>query len=147
MEAVRLNFRIHGDDFVHAGEASSGMKKALARLGVDPVVVKRAAVAMYEAEINAVIHAGGGEASIEIYPGYVRIQVTDRGPGIADVDQAMQAGWSTASDSAREMGFGAGMGLPNIRRNVDEMSIDTELGRGTTVTLVLRYGSAAGTGM
>lgn len=114
-------------------------KKALTRLGLPPQIIKRAAIAMYEAEINAVIHAGGGTAEAEIFPDHIRICVIDSGPGIPDVEQAMQEGWSTAPDTAREMGFGAGMGLPNIKKNADEMKIDTEIGRGTTLTIIIRF--------
>ena len=114
-------------------------KKALTRLGVSPQVVKRAAIAMYEAEINVVIHANGGTAEAEIFPDHIRICVLDNGPGIPDVDLAMQDGWSTAPDTAREMGFGAGMGLPNIKKNADEMSIDTRIGEGTKITIIIRF--------
>mgnify|MGYP001403151853 CR=1 FL=1 len=115
------------------------MKKSLVRLGVNPDLIKRASIAMYEAEINAVIHGHGGYAEVSVYPEYVKIDVVDHGPGIPDIKQAMVAGWSTAPDEAREMGFGAGMGLPNIERNCDEMNIDTEVGKGTTVTMIVRF--------
>lgn len=94
---------------------------------------------MYEAEINAVIHAGGGKAEVEIFPDHVQIRVVDHGPGIPDVRLAMQEGWSTAPDIAREMGFGAGMGLPNIKKHSDEMSIETAVGQGTTVSITIRF--------
>lgn len=94
---------------------------------------------MYEAELNAVIHAGGGSAAVEIYPDHVLIRIRDQGPGIPDVGLAMQEGWSTAPDIAREMGFGAGMGLPNIKKNSDEMKIETEIGQGTTLTIIIRF--------
>lgn len=139
MENVCLEFQIRGGDFINAGEASSGMKKALTRLGVDPVSVKRAAIAMYEAEINAVIHAGGGVARVQIYSDHIIIIITDKGPGIPDVGLAMQEGWSTAPDSAREMGFGAGMGLPNIKKHSDRMNIETEIGKGTTITIEIDF--------
>ena len=115
------------------------MKKALARLGVQAAVVKRAAIAMYEAELNAVIHAGGGTADVSIYPDCIQISVKDEGPGIADVDLAMQEGWSTAPDLAREMGFGAGMGLPNIKKQADEFTIETKPGAGTTVRIIINF--------
>ncbi len=115
------------------------MKKALSRLGIDAASARRAAIAMYEAEINTVIHAGGGVADVEIHPGEVRIRVSDRGPGIPDVGLAMREGWSTASDMAREMGFGAGMGLPNIRKHADSMEIATVVGEGTTLDLLVRF--------
>lgn len=94
---------------------------------------------MYEAEINAVIHAGGGTAEVEIYPDHVLIRIIDHGPGIPDVNLAMQEGWSTAPDIAREMGFGAGMGLPNIKKNSDDMKIETVIGQGTTLTVMIRF--------
>ncbi len=94
---------------------------------------------MYEAELNAVIHAGGGVAEVEIYPDHVLIRISDQGPGIPDVGLAMQEGWSTAPDIAREMGFGAGMGLPNIKKNADDMKIETEIGKGTTLTVIIRF--------
>lgn len=111
----------------------------MTRLGVSPSVIKRAAIAMYEAELNAVIHAGGGLAEVEIYPDHVLIRITDKGPGIPDVSLAMQEGWSTAPDVAREMGFGAGMGLPNIKKNADDMTIETTIGSGTTLTVFINF--------
>ncbi len=115
------------------------MKKTLSRLGVKPDCVKRAAIAMYEAEINAVIHGQGGKAVVHIFPEHVKIEIIDYGPGIPDVDKAMMAGYSTAPDTAREMGFGAGMGLPNIKRHSDEMEIDTKIGEGTKVTIIVHF--------
>lgn len=134
-----MEFVIRGSDFINAGEASSGTKKALTRLGINPKSIKRAAIAMYEAELNAVIHAGGGRAVVEIYSDHINVSIIDNGPGIPDVDLAMQAGWSTAPDIAREMGFGAGMGLPNIKKNTDEMNIDTKIGHGTTLTMKVTF--------
>lgn len=139
MQTVKLSFPIRGSDFVNAGEASSNTKRALSRLGLNPSVVKCAAIAMYEAELNAMIHADGGQAEVEIFPDHVLIQIIDKGPGIPDVDLAMQAGWSTAPDIAREMGFGAGMGLPNIKKHADELSIETVVGQGTTVTIKINF--------
>ncbi len=115
------------------------MKKTLVRLGVKAEAVKRAAIAMYEAEINAVIHAHGGKAVMSIYPDSIMIEIIDQGPGIPDVEKAMQAGFSTAPDTAREMGFGAGMGLPNIKRHADKMTIDTQVGNGTKVTIWINF--------
>ena len=115
------------------------MKKTLARLGVNPLSIKRAAIAMYEAEINAVIHGHGGVAIVYVYPDSVKIEIIDQGPGIPDVDKAMMAGYSTAPDSARAMGFGAGMGLPNIKKHVDKLDIETTLGKGTKVTMYINY--------
>jgi len=115
------------------------MKKALSRLGVNPESVRRAAIAMYEAEINAVIHGHGGVAIVSIFPDSVKIEIVDHGPGIPDVEQAMQEGYSTAPDSAREMGFGAGMGLSNIKKHSDSMKIDTKVGEGTKVTMYIKF--------
>ncbi len=140
---MTLTFSVPGGDFNQAGRASGEVKKVLARLGVDPGIIKRAAVAMYEAEINMVIHAGGGTAVAEISPERVVLTLEDSGPGILDLDLAMQEGYSTAPEWIRELGFGAGMGLPNMRRNSDELSIDSEPGRGTRVTIVLALSGAA----
>lgn len=132
-----MSFDILPNDMISAGEASSSMKKMLNQLGVNPQTVKKAAIAMYEAEINAVIHGGGGSAHIAIDRGKIQIIIKDEGPGIADIELAMQEGYSTASDLIREMGFGAGMGLPNMKRYADELKIDSELGKGTSVTITV----------
>lgn len=137
-EALTFRYTIDGDDFTRAGEASSSVKNKLKQLGLDSDVIRKVAIAMYEGEINMVIHADGGQAEVEIDPGQIRICMTDTGPGIPDVQQAMQEGFSTAGQTARELGFGAGMGLPNIKRYSDEMHIDTQLGKGTTVTVLIK---------
>ncbi|RCX08171.1 anti-sigma regulatory factor (Ser/Thr protein kinase) [Anaerobacterium chartisolvens] len=134
---ITLHYIIPGDDFSVAGEASSSVKKTLTHLGILPGIIKKAAIAMYEAEINVVIHAGGGEADISIDAEKVTIQLKDQGPGIPDLEMAMREGYSTASDSVREMGFGAGMGLPNMKRYADSLDIDTTVGKGTTVTIIV----------
>ena len=134
---VKLHYDISPDDFSLAGEASSSVRKKLVQLGVDPVLVKKTAIAMYEAEINAVIHANGGVANIEIDSEKIVVKIKDTGPGIPDLELAMQEGWSTATDSIREMGFGAGMGLPNMKRYADKLEIETEVGKGTTVSIVI----------
>lgn len=134
-ETIRLQYIISGDDFTRAGEASSDVKKKLKAMGVDPVAVRKVAIAMYEGEINMVIHAHGGELNVDISSQEIVMVLKDQGPGIADVDQAMQAGFSTAPDNVRALGFGAGMGLPNMKKYSDEMKIDTEVGVGTTVTM------------
>ena len=139
MDCVTLKYDIKGKDFINAGAASSEMKKALSRVGADSRAVKRAAIAMYEAEINTVIHAHEGIAEVNIYNDHVEIIITDKGPGIPDIDLAMKEGWSTAPDLAREMGFGAGMGLPNIKRNSDYMNIETQVGIGTKITIGINY--------
>lgn len=130
-------YTIPANDFIVAGEASSSVRKLLNQMGVSPSIVKRASVAMYEAEINAVIHGHGGTAHVEIDRDKVVIQIRDEGPGIPDLDLAMQEGWSTAPDSIREMGFGAGMGLPNIKKHADGFHVDTEPGRGTVVHILV----------
>ena len=135
--AVKLHYDIDAEDFTTAGEASSGVKKTLTRLGAEPDVIKRVAIAMYEAEINAVIHGGGGAADVEITPEKVTVVISDQGPGIPDLDKAMTPGWSTATNLVREMGFGAGMGLPNMKRYTDEMYVESEVGVGTKVTLIV----------
>ncbi len=134
---IRQNYIIPADDFSLAGEASSSVKKMLNQLGVPPQTVKKASIAMYEAEINAVIHAGGGTAEVEIDKEKVLIIISDKGPGIPDVELAMKEGYSTAPDSVREMGFGAGMGLPNIKRYADKLDIKTEVGKGTSVEITV----------
>lgn len=130
-------FVIPANDFAAAGEASSNMKRMLAQLGVEPLIVKKTAISMYEAEMNAVIHAGGGKAFVEIDSEKILIKIKDRGPGIPDVDKAMEEGYSTAPDEIREQGFGAGMGLPNIKRYSDKLDIKTEVGKGTIVEITI----------
>ena len=136
-QSLILHYDIDAVDFSAAREASSGVKRTLNKIGVNPAVVKRVAIAMYEAEINAIIHAGGGEADIEITPEKVIVKISDHGPGIPDIAQAMTAGWSTAPENVRELGFGAGMGLPNMQRYTDDMRIESKVGEGTVVTLIV----------
>jgi len=134
-----LHYEIPADDLAHAGEASSRVKKKLVQLGIDPVKIKKAAVSMYEAEINAVIHGGGGSADVTIDSEKIIIRITDSGPGIEDLELAMQEGYTTASDDIREMGFGAGMGLPNMKWYADELDIQTTKNKGTVVTIVVYF--------
>ncbi len=136
---IKLRYDIPSNDLTYAGEASSNVKKMLVQLGIDPVRVKKAAIAMYEAEINAVIHGNGGIADVEISSGRIIVRISDQGPGIPDLELAMQEGWSTATDEVREMGFGAGMGLPNMKRYADRLDIDTEVGKGTRVTITVDF--------
>jgi anti-sigma regulatory factor (Ser/Thr protein kinase) len=136
---MKLHYEIPANDLTYAGEASSNVKKKLVQLGIDPVLVKKAAISMYEAEINAVIHGNGGFADIEISSERIVVTITDHGPGIPDIELAMQEGWSTASDEVREMGFGAGMGLPNIKRYTDKLDIDTQIGKGTKITITVEF--------
>lgn len=138
MSDLKLNYEVDGGDLVQAGEASSKMKMTLKKLGLPPEVIRRASICMYEGEINMVIHADGGQAEVEVDANQIVIRMTDTGPGIPDVEQAMQEGYSTAGQTARELGFGAGMGLPNMKRYSDEMTIDTEVGKGTTVTVKIK---------
>jgi serine/threonine-protein kinase RsbT len=135
---VKLKFEVGDEDFSLAGRASSELKRVLARLGIVPDLVRRASIAMYEAEINMAIHAGGGVVEAEIESGRVVMTATDSGPGIPDISLAMTEGWSTAPDRFRELGFGAGMGLPNIRRNCDEFEIESEIGAGTRIRMVIK---------
>ena len=138
METIKLVYPVEGGDLIEAGEASSKMKLTLKKLGLPQDVIRRASICMYEGEINMVSHAGGGQAEVEVDADQITIRMEDTGPGIPDVAQAMQEGFSTAGQTARELGFGAGMGLPNIKRYSDEMSIETELGKGTTVTVRIK---------
>ena len=134
-EVIRQHYVVDGTDFTRAGEASGKIKKTLKDIGFPPQAVRNTAIAVYEAEINLVIHAGGGEIDVEISPEYVKVVLTDHGPGIENIELAMQEGYSTAPDRIRALGFGAGMGLPNIKKYSDEMDIQTELGVGTVMTL------------
>ena len=138
METIRLVYPVEGGDLIEAGEASSKMKLTLKKLGLPQDVIRRASICMYEGEINMVIHADGGQAEVEEDANQIVIRMTDTGPGIPDVEQAMQEGYSTAGQTARELGFGAGMGLPNMKKNADVLKIDTTVGVGTTVTAVVR---------
>lgn len=133
--SYKLHFDIDGDDFSVAGEASSNIKKVLSKLGVSPQVVRKVAVATYEGEINMVIHADGGTIDVEITPECIKILLKDKGPGIASIEQAMQEGYSTASDEVRQLGFGAGMGLPNMQKYTDYMNVVSEVGVGTTIEM------------
>ena len=133
-----LHFEVPGDDFTRAGEASAAVKRTLKQLGFPSDAIRRVAIAMYEGEINMVIHAGGGEADIDILPDKVTVVLTDHGPGIPDVEKAMQEGWSTAPDNIRSLGFGAGMGLPNMKKYTDQMAIETVIGAGTTMPLTVQ---------
>ena len=127
MSALHLHYEVSGEDFTRAGEASSAVKKRLKALGYNSDAIRRVAIAMYEAEIN-----------VDIYPDRVEILLADKGPGIPDVEKAMQEGYSTAPDNVRSLGFGAGMGLPNIKKYTDDMKIETEIGVGTNLYLIVR---------
>ncbi len=130
-----FRFDVQGNDFTSAGQASVQVKKNLRQLGLDSETIRRVSIAMYEGEINMVIHAGGGVAEVVVTEEYIEIILDDKGPGIKDIDQAMQAGYSTATETIRSLGFGAGMGLPNMKKNTDSMEITSTLGVGTRIVM------------
>lgn len=134
---LTFHFDVDGDDFTLAGEKSSILKRRLKQLGLPPEFIRRVSIAMYEAEINMVIHADGGTIDAELTSDGIHIVFADKGPGIPDIDKAMQEGYSTASNEVRELGFGAGMGLPNIKKNSDSMNISTKIGEGTSIDLTI----------
>ena len=138
---LTYRYDIDGENFTSAGEASVKVKKALRQLGFGQDVIRRVSIAMYEGEINMVIHANGGFAEVSVYPDRIVIVLDDKGPGIPDVSLAMQAGYSTAPEQIRSLGFGAGMGLPNMKANTDEMTIETEIGVGTKITMTVKVGT------
>ncbi len=135
MEALKLHYDVSGNDFTCAGEASGKIKKALKEIGFSAALTRNVAIAVYEAEINMVIHGGGGVIDVEITPECIYIVLADQGPGIPDINLAMKEGYSTAPENVRQLGFGAGMGLPNIKKYTDEMVIESEVGVGTTIKL------------
>jgi CBS domain-containing protein/anti-sigma regulatory factor (Ser/Thr protein kinase) len=136
---LMLHYNVAAHDFDNAGEASSKIKRALNRLGFPPQILRRVAIASYEAEMNIIIHAHtGGEIALEIWPERIILRAVDTGPGISDVERAMQPGFSTALESVRELGFGAGMGLPNIKRCADEMRLESPAGGGTFLQIIIR---------
>ena len=134
-ETLKFHYDVDGTDFTSAGQASASVKKNLRQLGLSPDVIRQVSIAMYEGEINMVIHAGGGEADVSVFEDKIVIILTDHGPGIKDVSLAMQEGYSTASDNIRSLGFGAGMGLPNMKRYTDYMDIKSTVGVGTDITM------------
>ena len=136
-DSVNFHFDIDGDSFTSAGEASVMIKKLLRQMEYPPEIIRRVSVAMYEGEINMVIHADGGTADVNVYCDRIEIILKDSGPGISDIDLAMQEGYSTAPDNIRSLGFGAGMGLPNMKKYTDSIEIETEVGVGTTVRMVV----------
>ncbi len=138
-DCVRLEYVVDGQNFVSAGSATESVKSCLKTMGVDPKDVRRVAISMYEGEINMVIHANGGKAVAEIYVDKCVITLTDTGKGIKDIELAMQPGYSTATEEVRALGFGAGMGLPNMKKYADECIIESEVGKGTKVTLVTNF--------
>lgn len=136
-DTIKLSYTVPPSDFTRAGEASSDVKSKLKKMGIPPEAVRKVAIAMYEGEINMVIHAEGGEITVEISEDKITILLADNGPGIADIDLAMQEGYSTAPDNIRSLGFGAGMGLPNMKKYSDDMKIETDIGVGTRVYMTV----------
>jgi len=139
-----FRYELEGGNFSKAGYASSEIKKTLKQLSVDPKIIKRIVVALYEAEVNVVAHAWKGEVLAEVEANQITLILKDEGPGIPDIPLAMQEGYSTASQAVREMGFGAGMGLPNMKKNVDELNIESHVGIGTNVRMVTRFSNEGG---
>jgi serine/threonine-protein kinase RsbT len=138
-QAIALAFPLEGSNFDIAGEASSKIKRVLQQIGIPADVIRRIAISSYEAEMNVIIHARQGSIRVWIYSDRTEVVVEDEGPGIADIKQAMEEGFSTAPDHIRELGFGAGMGLPNMAKCADEFAIQSEVGSGTKITMVIRH--------
>lgn len=137
MSLLSLHYDVPGDDFTRAGEASSSIKNKLKQMGFDPGVIRNVSIATYEGEINMVIHATGGTVDVDIDPDTIVITLKDTGKGIPDVSLAMKEGYTTAPDAVRSLGFGAGMGLPNMKKYSDEFDISSEVGVGTTVIITV----------
>lgn len=135
MCAIHLDYTVPGDDFTRAGEASADLKARLKKIGLAPELIRKVAIALYEGEINMAIHAGGGRIQVDVNPDCVDMVLEDDGPGIPDIGLAMREGWSTAPDEVRSLGFGAGMGLPNMKKYSDEFDIESQVGEGTTVKM------------
>lgn len=136
---MKLHFDVDGDDFLLAGEASGQVKRVLKKLGIDSATIRKVAISMYEAEMNMVLHANGGTVDVAISSDTIHVVLQDEGPGIEDIDLAMKEGYSTASHEIRELGFGAGMGLPNMKRYSDELKVSTEIGVGTRVEISVHF--------
>ncbi len=134
---MKLHYRVDGDNFLVAGEASASLKRTLKQLGIDSSIIRKISISMYEAEMNMVIHASGGVIDVDISTDKVHVILKDKGPGIPDIDLAMKEGYSTATHEIRELGFGAGMGLPNMKRYSDDLNVYSEVGIGTTVELTV----------
>ncbi|MFA9453787.1 MAG: ATP-binding protein [Candidatus Aminicenantaceae bacterium] len=144
-DGLSQHFQIQGGDFSRAGRVSTTIKEILQEVGIDPSIIRRAAIASYEAEMNVVMYAQKADLTLKLTPDEITIRIEDQGPGIKNIDQAMQEGFSTATDKMREMGFGAGMGLPNINRNADNFWIGSSRGKGTVliITFLLKEGGKA----
>lgn len=139
MNSIHYQYEIDGNDFTRAGEASSRLKQKLKQMNLPPDIIRRCSIAIYEGEINMVIHANGGVIDVDIFPDKIVMVLKDTGPGIPNIEQAMQEGFSTANDEVNMLGFGAGMGLPNMKRSSDEIKIETEINVGTTVTMTIYF--------
>lgn len=137
-DTIVMTYEVPAGDFTRAGEASSNLKSKLKKMGVNPEIVRKVSIAMYEGEINMVIHALGGKIDVTVSPDEIEMVLKDSGPGIENIDLAMQAGYSTAPDNIRSLGFGAGMGLPNMKKYTDELNVESVLGVGTTVTMKVK---------
>ena len=138
-ELMSFHFDIDGGNFTSAGHASMSVKKSLGQIGIAPDIIRKVSIAMYEGEINMVIHADGGTADVTIYSDAIKIVLQDEGPGIADIEKAMEEGFSTAPDAIRSLGFGAGMGMPNMRKYTDDMTVESTVGTGTKVIMIVNY--------
>lgn len=136
MDKIKLEFKTIGGDFINAGTASSQVKKVMKQIGISPQIIKRTVIALYEAEVNIVAHAEEGTITACVFEDRIELNLVDKGPGIADISKAMEAGFSTASVEVRNMGFGAGMGLPNIKKNADTFEIESEVGVGTKLKII-----------
>ena len=134
---MKLHFEVDGNDFLLAGDASGKVKNVIKKLGIESSIIRKIAIAMYEAEMNMVIHANGGRVDVDILPEQIQVVLQDTGPGIPDIDLAMKEGYSTASHEIRELGFGAGMGLPNMKKYSDNLHITSEVGKGTKVEIII----------
>ena len=137
MQGYKVSYNVDGDDFTVAGEASRNLKKILTQLGIGSKVIRKATIAMYEGEINMVIHADGGVIDVTVTHDKIHMLLKDKGPGIKNINLAMTEGYSTATEEVRQLGFGAGMGLPNMKKYTDYFNIDTVIGEGTTVEMVV----------
>lgn len=140
-DSIRFQFKVDGNDFSRAGEASSETKNRLKQLGLPSDVIRKVSIAMYEGEINMVIHATGGTVDVEVDDSGITMILKDNGPGIRDIALAMQEGYSTAKEEIRSLGFGAGMGLPNMKRYADEFDIQSKVPTGTTLTMKVYHKS------
>lgn len=136
---MKIHYDVIGDDFDRAGEASASLKRMLQKIGVPADIIRRISIGTYEAEMNVIIHAGGGQIDVEIYPEETAVNISDQGPGIPDIKLALQEGWSTASDDVRQMGFGAGMGLPNMVKCSDDFDIQSTVGAGTNIMMKFKH--------